>query len=84
MVLERGPSDRAQTWALAQYDLPNPQAHLAMEHLEPIFRRPDEMVAMRKCRVTTATVAHSLTESKAQASIRLKPEGFLPVEDYKK
>lgn len=58
-------------------DLPNPQAHLAMQHLKPIFRCPDEMVAMIKSRVTTAAVVHSLAESVAEASIRLKSEGFL-------
>jgi hypothetical protein len=35
-------------------DLQDPQAHLAMQHFEPIFRRPDPMVAMMKCRVATA------------------------------
>src|SRR3546814_13065415 len=40
-------------------DLAHPQADLAMQHLEPIFRRPDDMVAMVKSRVTTLAVAHS-------------------------
>ncbi len=55
-------------------NLANPQTHLAMQHLEPIFRCPDEMIAMMKCCVTTAAVA----------SIRLKSEGFLLMEDSKR
>jgi len=27
-------------------DLAHPQAHFAVKHLEPIFRRPDQMVAV--------------------------------------
>jgi len=34
-------------------DLAHPDPHLAMQHLEPIFRRPDEMIAMVKGRVAT-------------------------------
>ncbi len=40
-------------------DLAHPEPHFAMEHFEPILRRPDQMVAMVKCRVTAAPVAHS-------------------------
>ncbi len=65
-------------------DLANPQAHLTVQHLEPIFRRPDEMITMMKCRVTTAAVAHRLlAESKAEATIQLKSEGLLHLEDSK-
>src|SRR3546814_539274 len=28
-------------------DLAHPEPHLAMQHLEPIFRCPDDMIAMR-------------------------------------
>ena len=52
-----------------------------MEHLEPILERPDDMVAMMKCRVATGGIAHS--ESKAEASIRLKSDGFLFKRDSK-
>jgi hypothetical protein len=41
-------------------DLAHPQANLTVQDLEPVLRRPDEMVAMMECRVTTALVAHSL------------------------
>ena len=41
-------------------DLTHPQTDLAAQHLEPVFRRPDQMVAMVKSRVTTAVVAHSV------------------------
>ena len=41
-------------------DLPDPQADVAMEHLEAVLRSPHEMIAMMECRVTTALVAHSL------------------------
>jgi hypothetical protein len=41
-------------------DLANPQTHFAMEHLEPIFGCPNDMIAMMKSRVTTSRVAHSL------------------------
>jgi hypothetical protein len=41
-------------------DLAHPEAHIADEHLVPVLRRPNEMVAMMKSRVTTALVAHSL------------------------
>src|SRR3546814_11043365 len=43
-----------------------PQSHLARQHFELIFRRPDDMVAMAKSRVITLAVAHS-------ASRTLKP-----------
>lgn len=47
-------------------DLANPQADLAMQHLEPVFGRPDEMIAMMAGRVATGRMAH-------RASLRLKP-----------
>ena len=54
---------------------------LAVEHLEPVLGRPDDMVAMMKCRVATGGIADSV--SVAEASIRLKSEGFLPKRDSK-
>ena len=58
-------------------NLANPQTHLAMQHLEPIFLCPDEMIAMMKCCVTTAAVAHSLLSSERMTS---RPSGcsFFP------
>ena len=41
-------------------DLAHPEANFTMEHLEPVLRCPDDMVAMMKSRVTTGAVAHSL------------------------
>ena len=41
-------------------DLAHPQTHITDEHLVPVLRRPDEVVAMMKSRVTTLAVAHSL------------------------
>lgn len=41
-------------------DLADPQAHITDQHFVPILRRPDEMVAMVECCVTTAAVRHSL------------------------
>src|SRR5690606_8166448 len=40
-------------------DLTHSEADLAMQHLEPVLRRPDEMVAMMKSRVATGRIAHS-------------------------
>lgn len=56
-------------------DLSDPEAHIADQHLVPILGRPNEMIAMMECRVTTGQIRHSL--SVAEASIRLKSEGFL-------
>ena len=39
-------------------DLSDPQAHFAPQHLEPIFRRPDEMIAMMEGGVTTGRIPH--------------------------
>src|SRR3546814_2937301 len=47
-------------------DLAHPQADLAMQHLEPIFRRPDDIVATVKSRVTTLAVAHSFYPRKSR------------------
>ena len=52
-----------------------------MQHLVPVLWCPEDVVAMMKCRVTTLAVAHS--ESKAEANVRLKSEGFLPKWDPK-
>ena len=41
-------------------DLAHPEADITDEHLVPILRSPDDMVAMMKSRVTTLAVAHSL------------------------
>ncbi|KMS58805.1 hypothetical protein V473_08575 [Sphingobium cupriresistens LL01] len=40
-------------------NLANPQTHLAMQHIEPIFRYPEEMIAMIQYCVTNAAIAHS-------------------------
>ena len=41
-------------------DLADPDPDLAVEHLEPVLGRPDDMVAMMKCRVATGGIAHSV------------------------
>ena len=41
-------------------DLAHPQADIANQHLVAILRRPDDVVAMMKSRVTTLAVAQSL------------------------
>ena len=38
-------------------DLAHPQANLALEYLEPILRRPDQMVSIVECRVTAGRMA---------------------------
>ena len=40
-------------------NLTHPQPHFAMEHLEPVLRRPNEVIAMMKGRVATGRIAHS-------------------------
>jgi len=40
-------------------NLADPETHIADQHFEPVLRRPDEMVAMVKCGVTTGPI-HSL------------------------
>ena len=62
-------------------NLADSEPDLAVEHLEPVLGRPDDMVAMMKCRVATGGIADSV--SVAEASIRLKSEGFLPKRDSK-
>jgi transposase len=41
-------------------DLAHPEAHFAMEHLEPALGCPDDMIAMMKSRVATGRIALSL------------------------
>ena len=62
-------------------NLANSGPDLAVEHLEPVLGRPDDMGAMMKCRVATGGIADS--GSVAEASIRLKSEQFLPKRDSK-
>ncbi len=60
-------------------DLAHTEPDVAVQHLVAILRRPNEMIAMMKCCVKTGTIRHRLqTESLAEASIRLKSQGFLP------
>src|ERR1019366_4557592 len=73
VIARQGTVDDGHTHLSA--DLPDDLAHsdpdLAMQHFEPILRCPDDMVTMMKSRVTTLT-DRLLSESKAEASIRLK------------
>lgn len=41
-------------------DLADPEPDIADQHLVPVLRCPDEMVAMMECRVTAAAIRHSL------------------------
>jgi len=62
MVLRQCAADDGDAHFVADLadDLPHPQAHIAMEHLEAVLGRPDNMVAMVKKRVTATAIGHSL------------------------
>lgn len=38
-------------------DLAHPEPHLALEHLEPVLRRPDDVIAVMKSRVATGGIS---------------------------
>ena len=62
VILRQGAVDDRHAHLLAHLpdDLAHPQADIANQHLVAILRRPDDVVAMMKSRVTTLAVAHSL------------------------
>src|SRR5665213_4571844 len=61
MVARKGTVDdgHAHLGADLPNDLAHPEANFPLEHLEPVLGRPDEMVAMMKCRVTAGRISHS-------------------------
>ena len=62
VILRQRPADDRHPHFAADLtdNLAHPQPDLAVEHLEPIFRRPDNMIAMVKKCVTAAAIGHSL------------------------